>query len=132
MIRLLRALVLHWLVLIVVLAITALIVPGIQVSGGLWGLVVTAAVVGLVNALVGPVLRLLSLPLTLLTLGLFSLVVNAVLLWLASLLTDRLELGGPLTTILAAFVISVLNAVGTRLVLPRRSPVRAAGVRRSG
>ncbi|MDQ0736571.1 phage holin family protein [Arthrobacter agilis] len=128
MIRLLRALILQWLVLIVVLAITALLVPGIQVSGGLWGLIVTAAVVGLVNALVGPVLRLLALPITVLTLGLFSLVVNAVLLWLSSLLSGWLHLGGLFTTVLAALVISVLNAIGTRLVLPSR-PHRAAGTR---
>ncbi|MHA7209134.1 phage holin family protein [Arthrobacter sp. MDT1-65] len=121
MVRLLRALILQWLVLVVVLAITALLVPGVQVTGGLSGLIVTAAVVGLVNALVGPVLRLLALPLTLLTLGLFSLVVNAVLLWLAAVFSGSLQLGGPLTTILAAFVISVLNAIGTRLVLPRRA-----------
>ncbi|WP_181035084.1 phage holin family protein [Arthrobacter sp. B0490] len=126
MVRLLRALILQWLVLVVVLAITALLVPGVQVTGGLWGLIVTAAVVGLVNALVGPVLRLLALPLTLLTLGLFSLVVNAVLLWLSAVLSGSLQLGGPLTTILAAFVISVLNAVGTRLVLPRRTDDRTS------
>ena len=114
---LLRAVIVHWIVLAVVLAVTAWIIPSVQVSG-VFGVILGAAVLGLVNAVIGPVLRLLSLPLTAATLGLFSIVVNGVLLMIAAGLSDRLSVGGPLTTILAALVISVLSVVGNLLVRP--------------
>lgn len=107
----LRRLLLHWVLLAVVLAVVAYAVPAVEVNGGLWGLVVTAAVFGLVNAIVGPVLRLLTLPVTLVTFGLFALVVNGVLLALAAGLSDHLDVGGPLSTVVAALLISVLNTV---------------------
>lgn len=63
--------------------IVAHVVPGVQVRG--FGAAVFAAIViGFVNAIVRPILEILSFPITLLTLGLFSLIVNAFLFWLAS------------------------------------------------
>jgi len=82
-----------------------------EIHGGLWGLVVAVLVLALVNAVLGPLLHLLSLPLTLMTLGLFSLVVNGVLLAIAAGITDYLDVGGFLATIVAAILLSVLNAV---------------------
>jgi putative membrane protein len=101
----------RWVLLAVVLAVTAWIVPAVDINGGVWGTLVAAAVFGLVNAIIGPILRLLSLPLTLITFGLFALVVNAVLLGLAAWLTDDLDVGGPISTIVAALLISVLTWV---------------------
>jgi putative membrane protein len=66
---------------------------------------------GLVNALIGPVLRLISLPLTLVTFGLFSLVINAALLGITAGLSDSLDVGGFFATVLAAILISVLNTI---------------------
>ena len=65
-----------------------------------------ALLFGLVNALIGTLLRLISLPLTLMTFGLFGLVINGVLLAITAGLTDVLDVGGFLATILAAVVIS--------------------------
>lgn len=62
---------------------TAYIVPGIQVAN-FWSALIAAIVIGLVNALVRPILLILTLPINVLTLGLFTLVVNALMFWLAS------------------------------------------------
>src|SRR5262245_9763963 len=76
------ALLLHWLISAVSLLIVAYIIPGIQVQG--FGTALIAAIViGLVNATLGFVLKILTLPLTLLTFGLFWFVINALMLnWL--------------------------------------------------
>ena len=113
----LRRLLVHWVLLAAVLALVALFADTIEVSGGVVGLMTAAAVLGLVNALVGPVLRLVSAPITLVTMGLFSLVINGLLLMVSAWLTDSLTVGGPLRTILAALVISVLNTLLSKLVL---------------
>ncbi|QYJ04827.1 phage holin family protein [Nocardioides panacisoli] len=113
----LRRIAMHWVLLAVVLAAVAAVSEGVEVSGGVLGLAVAAAVVGLVNAVVGPVLRLLTAPITLVTLGLFSLVLNGLLLALSAWLTDALSVGGPVRTVVAAVAISVVNAVLGKLVL---------------
>lgn len=113
----LRKLLMHWVVLAVVLALVALFAPDVEVSGGLVGLLLAAAVIGLVNAIVGPVLRLLSAPITLVTLGLFSLVLNGLMLIFSAWLSDSLTVGGPIRTILAALVISALNTLMSKLVI---------------
>lgn len=81
---------------------------------GLGPLLVTAAVIGLVNALVRPILVLLTFPLTVITLGLFLLVVNAVALLIAAAVTP-LEVSGFGGAVLGALVLSVINMVLTRL-----------------
>lgn len=113
----LRRLLVHWVLLATVLALVAVFAETIEITGGVTGLMTAAAVLGLVNALVGPVLRLLSAPITLLTVGLFSLVINGLLLMITAWLTDSLTVGGPLRTILAAVVISLLNTLLSKLVL---------------
>jgi putative membrane protein len=62
---------------------TAYIVPGVRVAN-MWSAIIAAIVIGLVNALVRPILLLLTLPVNVLTLGLFTLVINALMFWLAS------------------------------------------------
>ena len=104
-------LVIRWVLLAAVIAVVAWIVPEVDISGGVFGLLVAAAVFGLVNVLVGPLLRLLTLPLTIMTFGLFSLVVNGILLALTAGLTSFLDVGGLIQTIVAAFLISVLNTL---------------------
>jgi putative membrane protein len=71
---------------------------------------------GVVNALVGPVLRLLSLPFVLLTLGLFLLVVNAALLGLTAALSDRLTVDGFGTAILGGLILAVAGWVADQLL----------------
>ena len=105
----LRRLVVHWLVLAAALAVVAALLDSVNVSGGVIGLLGAALLFGLVNALLGPILRLLTLPLTVVTLGLFTLVVNAVLLFVASGISNALEVGGFLATMGAALLLSVVS-----------------------
>ena len=83
-------LLLRWLITAVALAVAVAVVPGIRVeSDRAWLTVAAMAIIlGLVNAFVRPLLKLLSCPLILLTLGLFLLVINALTLWLAAQLAS--------------------------------------------
>jgi putative membrane protein len=71
---------------------------------------------GVVNALVGPVLRLLSLPFVVLTLGLFLLVVNAALLGLTALITDRLSVDGFGTALLGGLILALVGWASDQLL----------------
>lgn len=62
--------------------IVSFIVPGIEFSS-FWSALITSAVFGLINALVRPILLILTLPVNILTLGLFTLIINALMFWLA-------------------------------------------------
>lgn len=71
---------------------------------------------GVVNALVGPILRLLSLPFVLLTLGLFLLVINAALLGITAAITDRLTIDGFLTAVLGGLILAVVGWVADQVL----------------
>jgi putative membrane protein len=71
---------------------------------------------GVVNAIVGPILRLLSLPFVLLTLGLFLLVINAALLGLTALITDRLEIDGFVTALLGGLILAIAGWIADQLL----------------
>jgi putative membrane protein len=83
---------LSWLILAVAFYVTTRIIPGIQVTGGAVGYLEVALVFGLINAILGPILRFATFPLTILTLGFFILVVNGFLLWIAEQLTGVLHI----------------------------------------
>lgn len=87
------------------LLIVDLIVPGVDIANFPSALV-AAIVIGLINAFIRPVLQLLSLPVTLVTLGLFSFVLNGILLWLASVIVPGFTMNGLLALILAPIVLS--------------------------
>jgi putative membrane protein len=88
----LRALLVHWVLMAVAFAITAWLLNGMDVSGGLFAYLWIAAIFGLVNAIIGTILRILTLPLTIITLGLSAVVVNALLLNITDGLTDHLTI----------------------------------------
>ncbi|HLO83683.1 MAG TPA: phage holin family protein [Nostocaceae cyanobacterium] len=94
------------------LSITAKIVPGFIINGFVAPLV-AAAVIGLVNAIIRPILSLLTFPITLLTFGLFTLFVNAFTLWLASVLTPipGFEIRGFLPAFLGSIVLAITTSV---------------------
>lgn len=105
-----------WLVTAVALYITAWLVPGIEVSGGVGPLLLAALVIGLINALVRPVAVVLTLPITILTLGLFYLVLNGLLFYLAAALTPGFELAGFWSAVFGALVMSIVGMVLEGLV----------------
>ena len=106
-----KQLIIVWIVVAAAIAITAALVPSVEIEGGFFALLGVAVVFGLVNALIGTLLRLVSLPLTLMTFGLFGLVINGILLAITAGLTDSLNVGGFFACILAAIVISIVTAV---------------------
>jgi putative membrane protein len=106
-----RRILLTWLIVAVALAVTAWIFSGIEINGGFGSLLIVALVFGLVNALLGPIARLLTFPLIILTLGLFAWVINALLLLLTDWISDRLEVDGFWTALWGALVISIVTSV---------------------
>ena len=88
----LGSLLIRWAVLAGAFAVTAWLLSGVTVSGGTWGYIWVSALFGIVNAIVGTVLRILTFPLTVLTLGLFSVIVNALLLELTDGLSSHLSI----------------------------------------
>ncbi|HEY8106373.1 MAG TPA: phage holin family protein [Gemmatimonadales bacterium] len=96
------------------------LIPGMHFTGGIGQLLLVAFVFGLVNAVVRPILTLLSCPLIVVTLGLFLLVINAVMLWLTSWLSTRFALGfqvdGFLPALLGGLVIGIVSTVLTLFV----------------
>lgn len=98
----------HWLVMALALFITTRLVGGIQVNS-YTTLAVAALVIGFVNALVRPVLLILTLPLTILTLGLFYLVVNGACLMLAAALVPGFSVQSWGAAIIGALVLSILG-----------------------
>ncbi len=108
----------RWMVNAAALWAAASLVSGIVVTGGLGPLLVAALVVGLLNALVRPVLVVLTFPLTVLSLGLFLLVLNGFLLWLAGVLAPGLHLEGFLAAVLGAAVMSLVGTVLDAVLSP--------------
>lgn len=78
--------------------------------------VLAAVVLALVNAIVRPVVRVLSLPVTVLTLGLFSLVISAAMLYIVAWVVDGVSTTGFLQTLLSAIIIAAVTSIGTSLV----------------
>ncbi|WP_041797747.1 phage holin family protein [Modestobacter italicus] len=109
---------------VIIYAVTRL-VDGISVdtAGGRYGEAGTylwvALLFALVNSIIGPVLRLLSLPFVVLTLGLFLLVVNAALLGITAALSDRFSVDGIVPAVLGGFLIAVFSWIA-ELLLPLR------------
>ena len=114
-----QALLIRWLILAVALAVAAALSPDVTVDGGFFGYLWVSAIFALVNALVRPIVLLISLPLTIVTFGLFAFVVNGMMLIVTSWITDSLEIDGFITAVLAAVVITIVSTLLNRLVFSR-------------
>ena len=104
-------LVVHTLIVAVALWVAEQLVPGVEVRGGVLTLLWVAFLFGLVNAVLGPILHLVSLPFTILTLGLFALVVNALLFLLVGYLADAVGLPFTVDGFAAAFFGAIVVGV---------------------
>lgn len=107
---------------IVALWLTAAILPDMSIADGFVNLLLVALIFGLVNTFIKPIAKLLTLPLRVVTLGLFTIVVNALMVMLTAWLVDALVLDGSfwnqlVTAILAALIISIVSIV-LRVFLP--------------
>ena len=90
--------------------IASKVLHGVRVDG-LTSLLLAGLLLGIVNALVRPVLVILTLPLTILTLGLFLLVVNGITVWIVTLFIHGVHIHGAVHTILTALIISITSGV---------------------
>ncbi len=104
-----------WLISAGALLLTAYLLPGIAVSSIYIALIV-ALFLGIVNTILKPILVVLTLPITIMTLGLFTFVINGFLFWLLSTFIQGFSVDGFLTAILGAFVVSVFSYVGNAVL----------------
>ena len=100
----------RWLILAVVIIFIAWLVPGISVDNFTTAML-ACVVIGLINAFIRPVVEFVSLPVNFLTLGLFSFVINALLLMLAGYVTPGFQVDGFLSALLGSIVLSLLSPV---------------------
>jgi len=110
-----QGLLVNWLLSALSLVIVAHVIPGFELSG--FGTALIAAIaIGLVNATLGLFLKIVTFPLTILTLGIFWLVINALMLKLASAIVPGFVIRGFLPAFLGAIVLSLVNLVLRSLV----------------
>lgn len=106
----------RWVLFAGALLFVAWAVPGISLAGfgaALWA----AIVIGLVNVFIKPVLILLTLPINLLTLGLFTFIINALLFWLVSKLVPGFIVTDFLAALLGSILLSILSLIINRLFI---------------
>jgi putative membrane protein len=108
---------LHWVLNALALLIVARVVPGVWVRDPVVAMVAALAL-GFVNALIRPILVLLTLPVTILTLGLFLLVINGALFWAVAAFLNGFHVDGLLAGVLGALLYSVLTALLSLLTRP--------------
>jgi len=117
-----------WALLAVAFGVTSWLLSGMEVSGGVWGYIWVSALFGIVNAIIGTIIRLFTLPLILLTFGLFAVLVNALLLQITDALSSHLTIDEFWWTaiwaaIILAFVSVVLSVAFRALVWHERPAV---------
>jgi putative membrane protein len=103
-------LILKWLLMAASVMVSAYLIPGVTINSFFSALFV-ALFLGIVNILIRPVLILITLPINILTLGLFTFVINAILVLLASSIIKGFEVGGFWTAMLFSILLSIVNYV---------------------
>ncbi|NYT62633.1 phage holin family protein [Alcaligenaceae bacterium] len=109
-------LILVWILNAVALLVVAYVLPGITVAS-FGSALIAALVLGLLNTLVKPLLILLTLPITIVTLGLFLLVLNALVFWFAGSILKGFQVSGFWWALLGAFVYSLVSGLLSRLLV---------------
>ena len=97
----------HWFISALAIFIAAYIVPGVTITP--IGAVIVAVVLGALNLFIRPIILVLTLPITVLTLGLFSLVINALLVMLSSYLVPEFFVAGFWAALVFAIVLAIVN-----------------------
>jgi putative membrane protein len=92
--------------------ITSMVLAGFNFSGSILNLLIIGVIFGLINAIIRPIVLLLTLPITLITLGLFTLVINTIMLMLTVWISGSLDLaGGPFESIFTAFIAAIIISI---------------------
>jgi len=103
-----KGLLIRWLFLTVAILVAAHLIQGFEVKG-FWSAFLAAAILGVLNALFRPVLIILTLPINILTLGLFTFVINAVLIMMVSGVVGGFEVQGFWSALLGSLIISLVS-----------------------
>lgn len=99
----------HWLITALAIGVAAYLIPGIEVT--LIGAVVLAVVLGIINVFLKPIINLITLPINVVTLGLFSLVVNALLIMLAGMIVPGFSVDGFWPAFFFGIVVALVSAL---------------------
>jgi putative membrane protein len=99
----------HWIVSALVIIVTAFLVPGASV--GVVSALLTAIVLGFLNTFIKPLIVVLTLPINILTLGLFTFVINAVLIMIASAIVPGFKVGGFGSALIFSIVLALVNII---------------------
>jgi putative membrane protein len=111
----LKGIVLRWFFLTVAITVAAYLIKGIQVDGFISALM-AAAILGVLNVFFRPILLILTLPLNILTFGLFTFVVNAILLMMASGVISGFHVNGFWSAIFGSLIISIFNWIVSSVI----------------
>ena len=103
------------LITILALLFVANYIPGIEVSGFYIALIV-AVMLGFINLTLKPILFVLTLPINILTLGLFTFIINAILFWFIASFVDGFNVEGFLPALIGAFVVSIFSWIGNKVL----------------
>ncbi len=107
----------------VALIIVAYVVPGVHVAS-YTGAIISALILGIVNAVLRPILFVVTLPLVIVTLGLFTLIINAITFYLVAHLHLGLTVHGFGSAIIGALILSIVSFVLSSLVKPAEAPAK--------
>lgn len=102
-------LLLRWVINALSIWVASLIVDGIVLVGSIWQILLIALIFGLVNTLIKPLLQFFAAPIIVITVGFFTLLINAFLLWLTSLLSNILVVEGFWAAFWGALIISIIS-----------------------
>lgn len=102
------SIIIKWLLSALSIIISAYLIPGVVVAS-LWTALIISLVLGLLNLVVKPILLLLTLPVNLLTLGLFSFVINALMVWLTSTIVKGFTVGSFLNALLFSLLLTIIQ-----------------------
>ena len=112
-----QGIVLRTLITMLGLFLASALVPGVSISGA-WTFIVAAALLGLVNAFVRPIAFVLTLPITLVTLGLFLLVLNAAMFALVAAMLDSFIVAGFWSALFGAIIVSITSTIASWYIGP--------------
>jgi putative membrane protein len=106
--------IIRWLIATAAIIITSYVLPGVMLKG-FWSAVIVALVLGIINTIIKPILVILTLPINILTLGLFTLVINALLILLASSIVAGFSVDGFVTALLFSIILSLVSFLLNKL-----------------
>ena len=114
------SLLLRWVALALSMWVATLVVPGITVDGGVGTYLWVALLFGLINAIFGSIIKILTFPVSIVTFGLFILIINAAMLSLTARWSEKLDVTGFWSAFFAALIITVVSSLIKSITKPAR------------